>query len=119
MLLVTVFCVKTKVLLLGDIAFRIAQHQRSIYGSVGELTVCDINAAMLDVGKQRAQKLDHTHISWLQGDAENLSAIENGSYDAYTIAFGIRNVVHIDKVRVCVCVCVSVSTVFSYFILEK
>ena len=36
-------------------------------------------------------------LSWIQGDAEALS-FEDGSMDGYTIAFGIRNVTHIEKV---------------------
>ena len=36
-------------------------------------------------------------ISWLKGNAECLPVADN-SYDAYTIAFGIRNTTHIDKV---------------------
>jgi 2-methoxy-6-polyprenyl-1,4-benzoquinol methylase len=36
-------------------------------------------------------------ISWLQGNAECLP-LEDNSFDAYTIAFGIRNCTHIDKV---------------------
>jgi len=35
-------------------------------------------------------------LSWIQGDAEALS-FEDGSMDGYTIAFGIRNVTHIEK----------------------
>lgn len=34
---------------------------------------------------------------WVEGDAENLS-FQNDSMDGYTIAFGIRNVTHIEKV---------------------
>lgn len=34
---------------------------------------------------------------WLEGDAEALS-FDNDSIDGYTIAFGIRNVTHIEKV---------------------
>jgi len=36
------------------------------------------------------------YLSWIQGDAEALS-FEDGSMDGYTIAFGIRNVTHIEK----------------------
>lgn len=64
----------------------------------GALTVCDINAAMLEEGRRRAEKLGLAHIQWMQGDAEKLSQIEDNTFDAYTIAFGIRNVVHIDQV---------------------
>jgi 2-methoxy-6-polyprenyl-1,4-benzoquinol methylase len=37
-------------------------------------------------------------ISWEEGNAENLSSIPDNSVDAYTIAFGIRNCTHVDKV---------------------
>ena len=36
-------------------------------------------------------------ISWLKGNAECLP-VQDNTYDAYTIAFGIRNCTHIDKV---------------------
>lgn len=65
------------------------------------VTICDINDAMLNVGKARAQKSGYTDenvIKWLQGDAENLP-IQTESVSAYTISFGIRNVTHIDKVE--------------------
>lgn len=62
------------------------------------VTVCDINQSMLDVGQKRASELgyDSESISWIQGNAESLSFPDN-YFDAYTIAFGIRNVTHIDK----------------------
>jgi 2-methoxy-6-polyprenyl-1,4-benzoquinol methylase len=34
----------------------------------------------------------------MEGNAENLEHIPDNSLDAYTIAFGIRNVTHIDRV---------------------
>ncbi|KAH8039441.1 hypothetical protein HPB51_007319 [Rhipicephalus microplus] len=40
---------------------------------------------------------DRADISWTQGDAEELP-FGDSQFDAYTIAFGIRNVTHIDKV---------------------
>ncbi|XP_059490411.1 2-methoxy-6-polyprenyl-1,4-benzoquinol methylase, mitochondrial [Neocloeon triangulifer] len=79
----------------GDIAFRIAKFLGSSDGS--GITVCDINQAMLDVGRNRASGLGYTGMEWLQGDAENLSSIADNSFDAYTIAFGIRNVTHIEN----------------------
>ena len=36
-------------------------------------------------------------ISWLKGNAECLP-LQDDSFDAYTIAFGIRNTTHVDKV---------------------
>ena len=40
-----------------------------------------------------------TGISWMEGNAENLDAVESNKFDAYTIAFGIRNCTHVDKVK--------------------
>jgi demethylmenaquinone methyltransferase/2-methoxy-6-polyprenyl-1,4-benzoquinol methylase len=76
----------------GDIAFRAAKA-----GGPGfRATVCDINSDMLDVGRARAmaRQLDE-QVSFVEGNAEAL-AFSNGSFDAYTIAFGIRNVPRID-----------------------
>lgn len=64
-----------------------------------EITVCDFNANMLKVGQERAKQLGYNRkakISWIEGDAQSLP-FEDASFDAYTIAFGIRNVVDINK----------------------
>jgi demethylmenaquinone methyltransferase/2-methoxy-6-polyprenyl-1,4-benzoquinol methylase len=76
----------------GDIAFRAAK----VAGSGFQATVCDINSDMLEVGRGRAAKrqLDD-RVSFVEGNAETL-AFPNGAFDAYTIAFGIRNVPQID-----------------------
>lgn len=64
--------------------------------------VCDINPKMLDVGRNRAKTAltptEQQRIDWMEGDAENLDKIPDNSFDAYTIAYGIRNCVHVDKV---------------------
>jgi len=64
--------------------------------------VCDINPSMIQVGKDRAKSRGFSEnqdpaISWTVGDAEKLP-FESNTFDAYTIAFGIRNCTHIDKV---------------------
>ncbi|KAL3348605.1 hypothetical protein AABB24_022001 [Solanum stoloniferum] len=62
--------------------------------------VCDINPNMLGVGKKRAEERGfglEKSLVWVEGDAEALS-FEDNSMDGYTIAFGIRNVTHIEKV---------------------
>jgi len=62
--------------------------------------ISDINEAMLEVGKKRAEQLDLSCpdiLSWLCADAQVLP-LEDESFDVYTIAFGIRNVVDIQKV---------------------
>lgn len=76
----------------GDIAFRIAQRLRP-KGDVAKITVCDLNQDMLKQGRLRLEASDRT-IVWLCGDAEALP-VEDGSQDAYTIAFGIRNTTHL------------------------
>ena len=76
----------------GDIAFRAAKAA----GPGFRATVCDINADMLEVGRNRAaaQHLDQ-QVSFVEGNAEAL-AFPDRIFDAYTIAFGIRNVPRID-----------------------
>jgi demethylmenaquinone methyltransferase/2-methoxy-6-polyprenyl-1,4-benzoquinol methylase len=76
----------------GDIAFRAAKAA----GAGFHATVCDINVDMLEVGRARAAKrhLDD-RIAFVEGNAEAL-AFADKSFDAYTIAFGIRNVPRID-----------------------
>jgi demethylmenaquinone methyltransferase/2-methoxy-6-polyprenyl-1,4-benzoquinol methylase len=76
----------------GDIAFRAAQAS----GAGFRATVCDINADMLAVGRDRAarRQLDD-RVSFVDGNAEAL-AFPDRSFDGYTIAFGIRNVPRID-----------------------
>ena len=71
----------------GDIAFRLAR-------SGAEVTIADINPAMLEVGKERAEKRGITGLHWSEENAEKLSFADR-SFDAYTIAFGIRNVTDI------------------------
>jgi len=77
----------------GDIAFRLAAKG-------AEVVVADINQEMLDVGIERAMQrgidADTGSLSWSRQNAEELSYPAR-QFDAYTIAFGIRNVTHIDK----------------------
>ncbi|XP_054628982.1 2-methoxy-6-polyprenyl-1,4-benzoquinol methylase, mitochondrial [Dunckerocampus dactyliophorus] len=59
--------------------------------------VCDINKEMLKVGKEKADNLGvGTGLSWVVGDAEELPFDDN-QFDVYTIAFGIRNVTHVEQ----------------------
>ncbi|MBA2466898.1 MAG: class I SAM-dependent methyltransferase [Sphingomonas sp.] len=71
----------------GDIAFRMARRGARV-------TVADINPDMLEVGKERAARRGVTNLDWCVGDAQSLS-FDDRSFDAYTIAFGIRNVTDI------------------------
>ncbi|XP_018558256.1 2-methoxy-6-polyprenyl-1,4-benzoquinol methylase, mitochondrial [Lates calcarifer] len=59
--------------------------------------VCDINKEMLKVGKQKGDSMGiSAGLSWVVGDAEELP-FDDDQFDIYTIAFGIRNVTHIDQ----------------------
>jgi len=72
----------------GDIAFRLA-------GAGADVTVSDINQDMLDVGIDRAMERGFDSLVWSRQNAEELS-FPDRFFDAYTIAFGIRNVTRID-----------------------
>jgi demethylmenaquinone methyltransferase / 2-methoxy-6-polyprenyl-1,4-benzoquinol methylase len=77
----------------GDIAFRIAE----MGGSGTHVTVADISPEMVAGGVERAQKNGlSAKCSFTVGNAEAL-AFPDQSFDAYTIAFGIRNVPRIDQ----------------------
>lgn len=79
----------------GDIAFRLLERTGGA-ASGARVTVCDINPAMLEVGRQRAAaREDGTLVDFMCGDAERLG-FPDALFDAYTIAFGIRNVTHIE-----------------------
>ena len=78
----------------GDIAFRILDR---VGATSTPVTVCDINTEMLTVGRNRAIDGGRlTGLSWICGNAEFLP-FQDMRFDAYTIAFGLRNVTHIDK----------------------
>jgi demethylmenaquinone methyltransferase/2-methoxy-6-polyprenyl-1,4-benzoquinol methylase len=71
----------------GDVAFRMAKRGALV-------TVADINPDMLGVGRQRAEKRGIAGLAWAEENAEKLS-FAGSTFDAYTIAFGIRNVTDI------------------------
>ena len=74
----------------GDIAFGWRQR------GGGPAVVCDLTAAMLEVGRDRA--IDRNigeGVSWVCGDAERLP-FPDSSFATCTIAFCLRNVTHID-----------------------
>jgi demethylmenaquinone methyltransferase/2-methoxy-6-polyprenyl-1,4-benzoquinol methylase len=75
----------------GDIAFRILDEA----GPATRVSVLDINRAMLEVGRERAGARYEGRIDFVEANAESLPFAPK-SFDAYTIAFGIRNVPRID-----------------------
>lgn len=76
----------------GDVAFRIADRSAR-----AEVTVADINGAMLEVGRKRAvaNRLGQ-RVSFVEANAEELP-LPGDRFDAVTIAFGIRNVPRIER----------------------
>lgn len=77
----------------GDIAFRIVEKS----DRKAHVTVSDINGSMLEVGRARAEKRGlSANLDFVEANAEELP-FESNRFDAYTIAFGIRNVPRIDK----------------------
>lgn len=105
----------------GDVAFRLVEAARPPLGSVvsgtrgsdtenlsskeagtrkpsSSVTVLDINSSMLSVGEERAVERGFTSddLAWVEASAEDLP-FDDDSFDVYTIAFGIRNVTHVDK----------------------
>jgi ubiquinone/menaquinone biosynthesis methyltransferase len=92
----------------GDIAFRIHDAIRRSFvrpRTPPRIIVTDINASMLQVGRERAAArglLDGgagagaPTLEFREGDAERLHWVPDASVDLYTIAFGIRNVTHVD-----------------------
>ena len=76
----------------GDVAFRVAKAG----GPLTEVTVVDVNGDMLSVGEKRAAKRAFSEqLTFIEGNAEALP-LPDGRFDAYTIAFGIRNVPRIE-----------------------
>jgi demethylmenaquinone methyltransferase / 2-methoxy-6-polyprenyl-1,4-benzoquinol methylase len=76
----------------GDIGFRIAKAG----GPLTQVTLLDINPEMLAVGRARAEKKNFSdRLTFVEANAESLPFPDN-DFDAYTIAFGIRNVPRID-----------------------
>ena len=77
----------------GDIAFRVVDAG----GAGTRVTVCDINAEMLAVGRERAEQRGYDQaVTFEQGNAEELP-YRDRSFDCVTIAFGIRNVPRIER----------------------
>lgn len=77
----------------GDIAFRVLKSG----GPAVRVTVADISPEMVAEGRKRADAGGFgPRCTFTVGNAESL-AFPDKSFDAYTIAFGIRNVTHIDR----------------------
>jgi demethylmenaquinone methyltransferase / 2-methoxy-6-polyprenyl-1,4-benzoquinol methylase len=76
----------------GDVAMRVI----AAGGADTRATVCDINPDMLAVGRERAEARGLVDaLRFAEANAESLPFADR-SFDAVTIAFGIRNVPRID-----------------------
>lgn len=75
----------------GDIARRFLEAAPK-----ASATICDISAEMLEVGRGKLAQRFGERLTFLQGNAEELP-FADCSFDFFTIAFGIRNVTHIDR----------------------
>lgn len=95
----------------GDIAFRFLRaslendiplqsaliEEKSSSDTRSHAVIFDINEKMLSLCQEKAIHFGlDKYLTYVQGNAEKLP-FENNSFDVYTVAFGIRNVVHIDK----------------------
>lgn len=78
----------------------LAREFSKLVGESGQVVLADINASMLKVG--RDQLIDQgifQNVTYTQANAECLPFAAN-SFDRVTIAFGLRNVTHIDQALV-------------------
>ena len=76
----------------GDLAILLAKHYPHAH-----ITGIDLSEKMLELGRKKIQKKRlENRISLLQGDAQKLP-FNNGSFDALTVAFGVRNFENMEK----------------------
>lgn len=77
----------------GDMAAKFAPR----VGRRGQVVIADINSSMLEVGRGRLTDQGFVgNVDFVQANAENLPFPE-GYFDRVSIAFGLRNVTHIDR----------------------
>jgi demethylmenaquinone methyltransferase/2-methoxy-6-polyprenyl-1,4-benzoquinol methylase len=73
----------------GDVARRVLDAA----GDGTHATICDISAEMIEEGRARAKG---DRIDFVRGNAESLPFPER-RFDAYTVAFGMRNLTHLEQ----------------------
>ena len=74
----------------GDIALRVLEAS----GSGASAVICDISAEMIEAGQRRGES-EGNRLGFVRGNAEDLP-FAKASFDAYTVAFGMRNLTHLD-----------------------
>lgn len=76
----------------GDVAFRVLEAS----GLGASAVICDISAEMMEAGRARSEGVgERERLAFVRGNAEALPFAER-RFDAYTIAFGMRNLTHLD-----------------------
>jgi demethylmenaquinone methyltransferase/2-methoxy-6-polyprenyl-1,4-benzoquinol methylase len=73
----------------GDVARRVLEAA----GAGTRATICDISAEMIEAGRARTTD---GRLDFVRGNAESLP-FPDRSFDAYTVAFGMRNLTHLDE----------------------
>jgi demethylmenaquinone methyltransferase/2-methoxy-6-polyprenyl-1,4-benzoquinol methylase len=77
----------------GDMAAKFALR----VGRRGQVVIADINSSMLEVGRGRLADQGFVgNVDFVQANAENLP-FPDDYFDRVSIAFGLRNVTHIDR----------------------
>lgn len=61
-------------------------------GRNGHVVLSDINAAMLEVGRERLINAGCNNVDFVLANAETLAPFDDESFDLITISFGLRNV---------------------------
>ena len=61
-------------------------------GKNGHVVLSDINAAMLEVGRERLINAGCNNVDFVLANAETLAPFDDNSFDLVTISFGLRNV---------------------------
>ena len=75
----------------GDVALRVLEAS----GSGASAVICDISAEMIEIGRTRGEG-EGRRLSFVRGNAEGLP-FARASFDAYTVAFGMRNLTRLDS----------------------
>lgn len=70
----------------GDVAALAARQ----VGGTGHVVLADVNAAMLEAGRERLLNRGHANVRFAQANAEALP-FDEGTFDTVLVAFGVRN----------------------------
>jgi demethylmenaquinone methyltransferase / 2-methoxy-6-polyprenyl-1,4-benzoquinol methylase len=76
----------------GDLALELARR----VGSRGTVVGCDFSEPMLELARRKAARQEVAQVRFEWGDALALP-YEDGSFDAVTVGFGVRNLAELDR----------------------